>query len=517
MTARPPEIRALFDEIIVDNFAGGGGTSEGIYQALGRHVDIAINHDPEAIAMHKANHPETEHFPEDVFDINPVEVCNGRPVGVAWFSPDCTHHSKAKGGKPVDKKIRGLAWIAVRWAAAVRPRIIFLENVEEFQKWGPLKKDNKPCPINQARTFRAFKKVLTTGLSLNHPDVEEIKEFLGNSITDEIIEKGLGYKLEYRELRACDYGAPTIRKRLFMIARCDGQPIVWPKPTHGPGLLSYRTAAECVDWSIPCPSIFTRRKPLAENTMKRIAKGIKRFILDTEHPYIVDNNILPFMTEHANASSQRVFSIDEPMRTQCAQVKGGHFALVSAFMAQHNTGVVGRHAQNPLSTITSRGTQQQIVAAHLINLKGSARRHQDLRNPAPTVCSGGTHVSLVAALMAPYYSSGSGTTGRDLRIPSPTVTTKGRLQLITVEIDGTNYVLTDIGMRMFQPRELYTAQGFRPTYKIAIKIKDRFGREKLLGKTAQIRMCGNSVPPPFAKALIEANYLTQSNTEQVSA
>ena len=267
-------------ELIVDNFAGGGGASCGIELALGRHVDHAINHDPEAVAMHAMNHPQTEHHCESVWDVKPLELTGGRPVGLAWFSPDCKHFSKAKGGKPRDKKIRGLAWVAMRWAAVVRPRVIILENVEEFQTWGPVLADGTPCPKRKGDTFRSF--------------VRQLQE--------------KGYAVEWRELRACDFGAPTIRKRLFLIARCDGKPIVWPEPTHGaPGsagvlakrLKPWRTAAECIDWTIACPSIFDRKRwskskkawvpapPLAEATQRRIARGLRRYVIDAAKPFVV--------------------------------------------------------------------------------------------------------------------------------------------------------------------------------------------------------------------------------------
>ena len=257
----------LWDEIVVDNFAGGGGASTGIKMAIGRDVDIAINHDPAAIAMHRANHPLTEHYCESVWDIDPKTATGGRPVALCWFSPDCKHFSKAKGGKPVNKNIRGLAWVALRWAATVRPRVIMLENVEEFKTWGPLK-NNYPDPEQKGRTFNCFVNAL----------------------------RRHGYKVDWRELRACDYGAPTVRKRFFLVARCDGKPIVWPEPTHGDpasiqvktGLLKpWRTAAECIDWTLPCPSIFERKKPLAENTMRRIAKGLQKFVIDNPAPFIV--------------------------------------------------------------------------------------------------------------------------------------------------------------------------------------------------------------------------------------
>ncbi|MDE1901479.1 MAG: DNA cytosine methyltransferase [Alphaproteobacteria bacterium] len=264
--------------LIVDNFAGGGGASTGIEMGLGCSIDIAINHDDEAVAMHTANHPGAEHLCQSVWRADPRDVTKGRPVSLAWFSPDCKHFSKAKGGKPVEKHIRDLAWVVVHWAKLVRPAVIMLENVEEFKDWGPLTstEDGKliPCPLRKGFTFRRW--------------CGELKK--------------LGYKIEYRELRACDYGAPTIRKRLFLIARCDGKPIVWPAPTHGPGLIPYRTAADCIDWSIPCPSIFERKRPLAEATLRRIAKGIFRYVIDAPKPFIVQYHSAKREGDHRTAS-----------------------------------------------------------------------------------------------------------------------------------------------------------------------------------------------------------------------
>jgi len=485
----------LRDELIIDNFAGGGGASTGIEAAFGRPVDIAINHDREAIAMHQVNHPNTKHYCEDVFDIDPIKVTKGQPVGLAWFSPDCKHFSKAKGSKPVEKKIRGLAWVVIKWAVKTKPRVIMLENVEEFQTWGPLLENNKPCPIRKGLTFRRW--------------VNQLKE--------------LGYQVEHKELRACDYGAPTIRKRLFVIARCDGYPIVWPQPTHGNPkskevksgkLKPWLTAAQCIDWNIPAPSIFERKRALVENTMRRIAKGIMRYVINSPNPYIVNFHgitiphiqrqfknsvghgidhpsgtlmangsgksalVTAFLTEHANASNQRNFNIKEPLRTQCAQVKGGHFAVVVPFLAKHYGGNYtgpGIGMQEPTGTVTTVD-----------------------------------HHALVAALMAPYYGSGSGETGIDISKPSPTVTSKDRLQLITVNIDGKSYILTDIGMRMLQPRELYRAQGFHDDYIIDIEIDN-----KKLSKAAQVRMCGNSVCPPVATALVKANFAHEQKYKQV--
>lgn len=489
----------LADGLIVDNFAGGGGASIGIEMAVRRPVDIAVNHDREAIAMHMANHPQTRHYCEDVWEVDPVKATGGRAVSLAWFSPDCKHFSKAKGGKPVSKKIRGLAWLVIKWAKAVAPSVIMLENVEEFQDWGPLLADGMPCPIRKGLTFRRWKRQL----------------------------ENLGYTVETRELRACDYGAPTIRKRLFLVARRDGLPIVWPKPTHGPGTNRlHRTAAECIDWSIPVRSIFERNRPLAEATMRRIAKGVKRYVIDAKEPFIVTCNhsgkgfrgqgineamktvtaardahglVVPFLTEHANASTQRNFAADESLRTQCAQVKGGHFALVAAFMAQHNGGMVGHDARKPVSTLTSRGTQQQLVTSHLLKLYGTAQHGASNRDPMPTVTATGNHIGEVRAFLVKYYG-----TDQDPKLNDPlhTVTTKDRFGLVTVK--GEDYVIADIGMRMLQPRELYRAQGFADSYVI-----DPMLDGKPLTKTAQVRMCGNSVSPVVARALVEANLLTQ--------
>ncbi|UQI41888.1 DNA cytosine methyltransferase [Vreelandella venusta] len=400
-------------ELVVDNFAGGGGASEGIEQALGRSVDLAINHDATAIAVHTANHPGSEHSVADVWDIDPEQATNGMPVGLAWFSPDCRHHSKAKGGRPVSKSVRGLAWVAARWAAKVKPRVIVLENVEEFLDWGPLIKgaDGKlrPCPARKGQTFRGFVRTL----------------------------RRHGYQVDWQILRACDYGAPTIRKRLFLIARRDGLPIVWPKPTHADPktpavqrgkLKAWRAAAECIDWSLPCPSIFGRKKPLATATLNRIAKGVMRYVVEHQQPFIVKLNhtasyytpfrgqsllqplqtittapgyalVTPFITECANASSQRNMAADEPLRTQCAQVKGGHFAVVSAFLAKHYTGVVGADLRDPLPTVTTTD-HNALVSAFMINMKGSQRSAKDAREPLTTICASTTHAYLTAAFLA---------------------------------------------------------------------------------------------------------------------
>lgn len=523
-------------ELVIDNFAGGGGASTGIERGLGSSVDIAINHDATALAMHEANHPQAKHYPADVFDIDPVKVCKGRPVGLAWFSPDCKHFSKAKGGKPVEKKIRGLAWVVLRWASKVRPRIIMLENVEEFQDWGPLKRKRVRTALLGDDGFPVLdddgREVMTTATALV-PDPKRKRQTF-NQWCDNL--RALGYELDYRELRASDYGAPTIRKRLFVIARCDGKPIVWPEPTHGPGLFPFKTAADCIDWSIPCHSIFLTkeqgkavgvRRPLAEKTLSRIAAGIFRYVINTANPFIVP-------ITHSGGQN-RAHPIDEPLRTittarrgelalvspyfvqrygerpgqqpRCNSVNdplntvvptGNHASLVAAFLAQHNTGVIGRKSDAPLSTITSRGTQQQIVTSHLMKLKGTCKDGQPVSEPMPTVQAGGLHTAEVRSFLVKYYSSGSGKTGRSLKVPAPTVTTNDRLGLVTVH--GVDYQIVDIGMRMLTPRELYRAQGFPDDYVI-----DRDADGNKLSKTAQVRMCGNSVCPDVAAAIVRAN------------
>lgn len=445
---RPNAMRA----IIVDSFAGGGGASTGIEMALGRAPDIAINHDAAALAMHAANHPATLHLDSNVWAVNPREICAGRPVALAWFSPDCKHHSKAKGGKPLKRNIRDLAWVVVYWAKLARPQVILLENVEEFQDWGPLTENMKPCPDRRGKTFSFW--------------VEKLRR--------------LGYRVDWRELRACDYGAPTIRKRLFLVARCDGLPIRWPAPTHGApddmmvkagALKPWLTAADIVDWSIPCPSIFDSAetireryglravRPLADATLKRIARGVKKFVIDVREPFVVTYG------QHggANRAGQkpRAPGLDKPLGTLVAG--GAKHALVAAFLAQHNTGAIGRPAHAPVSTLTTRGTQQQIVAAFLQK----------------------------------YYGQGEGLRAGD---PPHTLSTRDTFGLVTVEIDGAAYAIRDIGMRMLTPREQFRAQGFPDDYVI-----DRGPDGRALTVTEQVRMCGNSVCPPLAAALARAN------------
>ncbi|MDR5867256.1 DNA cytosine methyltransferase [Halomonas koreensis] len=441
-------------ELVVDNFAGGGGASEGIEQALGRPVDLAINHDATAIAVHTANHPGAEHSVADVWDIDPEQAVHGMPVGLAWFSPDCRHHSKAKGGRPVSKSVRGLAWVAARWAAKVKPRVIALENVEEFLDWGPLIKgaDGKarPDPARKGETFRGFVRAL----------------------------RRHGYEVDWRILRACDYGAPTIRQRLILGARRDGLPLHWPAPTHGDPaslavrrgkLLPWESAASCIDWSIPCPSIFDRARPLADATLRRIARGVMRFVVEAEDPFIA------------------------PI-TQAARPAGAH--LVAAFLAKHYTGVIGADLRQPLPTITATD-HNALVAVSLVNLKGSDRGGRDPRQPMPTVCAGDTHVGAVAAFLVKYYGRGIGQPCSD---PLHTTPTRDRFGLVTVTLSGEQYAIVDIGMRMLQPHELSAGQGFPDGYQFA----EAGGRA--VPKYQQVRLIGNSVCPPLARAYVEANF-----------
>lgn len=478
--------------IIVDLFAGGGGASEGIRMALGRDPDLAINHDPEAVAMHRENHPGTRHLIEDVWSVDPSWATQGRPVALLWASPDCTHHSKAKGSAPTrDDKRRSLACVITdKWIPSTWPETIIMENVEEITSWGPLDCEGRIIESAKGDTWRWF--------------LRRMRRY--------------GYRVEYRELRASDYGAPTIRKRLFLIAKRGNGRIVWPEPTHGPGRPEpYRTAADCIDWAIPCPSIFDRKKPLADATLRRIAKGIMRYVVQAERPFIVN-------LTHGG----RLESIDDPIRTiTCAN--RGEKALVTAFLAKHFTGVVGSDLRQPMGTVTTvdhhsvvaahlvrqfghsvgaavdapvgtitagGGGKTLLSAAHLVKLRGSCRDGQPLDAPAPTITAGGTHAALVHAFLLKYYSA-----DQDPRLESPlhTITTRDRFGLVTVTVEGEPYYIADIGMRMLQPRELFRAQGFPDSYVI-----DHAGG-KPLTKTAQVRMCGNSVCPPIAAALVRAN------------
>ncbi|EFS9641782.1 DNA cytosine methyltransferase [Salmonella enterica] len=565
-------------EIIVDNFAGGGGASTGIEMAIGRSVDIAINHDENAVAMHTTNHPDTLHYCESVYEVRPKVATAGRPVALAWFSPDCRHFSKAKGAKPVEKAIRGLAWVVLRWGLDVEPRVMKLENVEEFKTWGPLLREmpfishadrfldefigppepveQRPDPARIGETFNAFVAMLTTGISASHPALAECCEFLNISLDSKDaarLVKGLGYVVEYRELRACDYGAPTIRKRFFMVMRRDGKPIVWPEPTHGdpksPAVQSgrlapWRTAAECIDWTIPAPSIFERKKPLAENTLKRIARGIQRFVIDSVSPFIVKCNhtilkqsraclVAPVIARQFGASvghradepsatitaggggksqlvtptliqmgygerpgqEPRVLRLDNPLGTVTAG--GNKFATVSAFLAKHYGGNYtgpGVVLDEPVHSVTTVD-HHALVTSSIIKMRGTNTGHPtDM--PLQTVTAGGQHFGEVKTTLAvtEYDEHRAQQTLAFLRKYC------GEDCDGLVEMDGITYRIVDIGMRMLQPHELYRAQGFPEWY-----IIDQDYRGKKYAKDKQVARCGNAVPPPFAEALVRAN------------
>lgn len=596
-------------EIIVDNFAGGGGASTGIEMAIGRSVDIAINHDPNAIAMHTINHPDTLHYCESVFDIEPVAATAGAPVGLAWFSPDCRHFSKAKGSTPVKKEIRGLAWIVIRWALAVRPRVMMLENVEEFKTWGPLLlEEERPDPQRAGETFAAFVGMLSTGVAADHPALDEVCESLQidrHGVAAAQLVKGLGYAVEHRELRACDFGAPTIRKRFFMVMRCDAAAIVWPEATHADPkslavqagqLAPWRTAAECIDWSLDCPSIFDRKKPLADNTMRRIARGIQRFVLNNPSPFIVKCNhtsskttydcfrgqalteplqtitkthgyaiVTPHLTKFRTGATGQ--EVTEPMPTVTAGTSkrpggNGHAlgvveAKLTPFISRQFGGSVGHGADEPCGTVTAGGGgKSALVSPTLIEIgyserPGQAPRVPGLDRPIGTIVAGGGKHALVSAFLAKHFGgnyTGPGATmvtpvhtitttdhhalvtsnliklrgtckdGQPTDTPMPTITAGGQHvgevralletfegnvatdELANVTIDGVEYQIVDIGMRMLQPHELYAAQGFPSWYVI-----DRDSQGNKFAKDKQIARCGNAVPPPFAEALVRAN------------
>lgn len=459
-------------EIIVDNFAGGGGASTGIEMAIGRSVDIAINHDPNAIAMHTTNHPDTLHYCESVFTVKPKIVTAGRPVALAWYSPDCRHFSKAKGAKPVEKSIRGLAWIELRWGLEVRPRVMMLENVGEFRTWGPLLAgEMRPDPERTGETFEAFIGMLTTGIQADHPALAECCEFLNISLDSEDaarLVKGLGYTVEYRELRACDYGAPTIRKRFFMVARCDGKPVTWPEPTHGDPkseavrtghLKPWRTAAECIDWSIPAPSIFDRKKPLAENTLRRIARGIQRFVIDSEQPYIV-----PFVVKCNHTSTKTSYdcfrgqTLGEPLQTV---TKSPGYAVAVPHLTKFRTGATGQNVTDPVPTITAGSSTRPGGNGHALGIVETAlmpflagnggseyqAKPRAINKPAHTVMKE-SRVCLAAPIIARQFGN---STGHRADKPSATITAGGggKSQLVSAFLAkhyGGNYTGPGVGL-----------------------------------------------------------------------
>ena len=502
----------IFDEIIVDNFAGGGGASTGIELATGRTVNVAINHDPDAILMHKTNHPYTEHLQASVWDVDPVKVCRGRPVGLAWFSPDCKHFSKAKGAALVDRNIRGLAWIVLRWAGTVRPRVIILENVEEFQTWGPVRK-GKPIKSKSGETYRKWRKQLAD----------------------------LGYEIDSRELVAADYGAPTTRKRFALVARCDGKPIVWPKPTHSKdgtdGLKKWRSAAEIIDWSLQCWSVFSTKqelrdirvtavRPLADNTMRRVIRGVDKFTIKSGKPFIVQTNTSNSVGE----------PVDEPMGTVRTGGGGGQLFIASNLIQYHTEqteNVRGQGMGEPINTVDA-SNRYALTAANLVEYYGNAQDGLDLAEPLRTVTSHDRE-ALTASHLVKFKGTNLGQTPEE---PLQTVTTSAgefaecRMVLVKADgrnlghwpeirallnrycgytladddvlllrLNGTDYYISDIGLRMLTPRELYNAMGFPPDYVID---RDYLGNK--YGRTKQVARCGNAVCPPMAEAVIRANY-----------
>lgn len=530
----------LFREFVVDNFAGGGGASTGMELALGYPVDIAVNHDADAIAMHKVNHPYTRHFQEDVFAIDPEQVTGGRAVGIAWFSPDCKHFSRAKGGKPVDKKIRGLSWVVLRWAmSSVAPRVIFMENVPEIKTWCPLIEIDgqmRPDPAREGETFNGFVAMLTDGIEKEHPAFLEACEFLKiepDSEDGDRLAAGLGYAVSWKEMKACDYGAPTIRNRFYLIARRDGQPIVFPEPTHGKGRKPYRTAAECIDWSLPCPSIFGRKKELAENTLRRIARGLDKFVLRNASPYIMCNN-----------TNNVPHGVNEPLPTQTTGNRNYLCApsLIQYHSEQGKGEVRGQELNKPIMTIDG-SPRYAMSACYLTKYFGGERQAgASLSEPAPTVTAI-DHSALAAANLLHYYGGADHASRVDN--PLPTVTTLPRHyvvktylqkmdavqdfgnwacvrellnkyagysiaadEILIMEIDGERYFISDIGMRMLKAQELMLAQGFPRDY--IIDIEPHIG--KRYSEAKQIARMGNAVCPPVAEALVRAN--CAENTSQ---
>lgn len=541
-------LNAQDEEINVDLFAGGGGASTGIEMGLGRPVHIAINHNPAAISMHQANHPGALHLQTDVWTVDPVEVLAGRHIG--WFhaSPDCTHHSQAAGGQPRKKEIRDLSWVVVKWAGIAKPRIISLENVKQIRQWGPL--IAKRCKVT-GRVLRLDGSVAMPGDRVPRGEQFLVPDPKRKGTTWAKFQaslKTLGYVVEHRIIKACDFGAPTSRERLFMVARLDGHPITWPEPTHAAkpakGQLPYRTAAECIDFSLPSQSIFERKKPLADATMRRIAKGIQREVLQKAKPFIV-----PI----ANWSRDALHPVDQPLNTVTAWPRGGSFAVASpsliqvgygerkgqqprvpgvdkplgtvvagggkhaiatAFLEQANGGFNTMHSRGmdeTVSTVTNTGSQQRLVTANLVHMRGNCDS-RDVEDPLKVI-SGGGKSALVelqlspdmedgalrcAAFLMKYHGIGENIIGMDE--PVSTVTTKDRLALVTVWVGGDPYVIVDICLRMLQPHELYAAQGFPPNYIIT---HGHDGRK--FTKSQQVHMCGNSVSPPPLAAIAKAN------------
>lgn len=520
----------LSDEITVDGFCGGGGWSTGFEFAIGRPVDIGINHDKYAIAMHKKNHPFTEHYNENIFEVDPYKATKGRPVGWAHFSPDCTHFSRAKGGTPVKKSIRGLAWVVTKWAGTVHPRIISMENVPEFMSWGSLcARRNK-----DGRIYRMDGTLAEKGTYVPYSKQQLVpnKKKQGKTFKRFInVMKSFGYKCEWKILTASDYGAPTIRKRLFIIFRNDGKSIIFPNPTHGNPeseevksgkLLPWHTAAECINWDLECPSIFERKKPLAENTLRRIAKGIQKFVIENPNPFIIQVNhggdnfrgqevdkpmptitakhgfgvVAPTLIQyHGEQSKNEVRGqiLEKPLQTVDT---ANRYGLVTAFMSKYfggNYQGCGSSVDEPLHTITAVD-HNALAAVHITQFNNHCIG-QKVDEPLKTITCGEGHFGEVRAFLIKYYS---GESGQKVNEPLHTIRTKDCFGLVTIK--GVDYAIVDIGLRMLTPRELYNAQGFPTDYEIET---DCYGNK--YPKTKQVARCGNSVPPPFATALARAN------------
>ena len=520
----------LSDEITVDGFCGGGGWSTGFEFAIGRPVDIGINHDKYAIAMHKKNHPFTEHYNENIFEVDPYKATKGRPVGWAHFSPDCTHFSRAKGGTPVKKSIRGLAWVVTKWAGTVHPRIISMENVPEFMSWGSLcARRNK-----DGRIYRMDGTLAEKGTYVPYSEQQLVpnKKKQGKTFKRFInVMKSFGYKCEWKILTASDYGAPTIRKRLFIIFRNDGKSIIFPNPTHGNPeseevksgkLLPWHTAAECINWDLECPSIFERKKPLAENTLRRIAKGIQKFVIENPNPFIIQVNhggdnfrgqevdkpmptitakhgfgvVAPTLIQyHGEQSKNEVRGqiLEKPLQTVDT---ANRYGLVTAFMSKYfggNYQGCGSSVDEPLHTITAVD-HNALAAVHITQFNNHCIG-QKVDEPLKTITCGEGHFGEVRAFLIKYYS---GESGQKVNEPLHTIRTKDCFGLVTIK--GVDYAIVDIGLRMRTPRELYNAQGFPTDYEIET---DCYGNK--YPKTKQVARCGNSVPPPFATALARAN------------
>lgn len=539
-------------ELYVDLFAGAGGASSGGARVY-RDPDVAINHNPVAIAVHRANHRNTRHYISDIYEVDPLEATGGQPVGILWASPDCRHFSKAKGGAPRSKSVRSLPWVVVRWVYATRPRLFLMENVEEFQAWGPLDDHGKPIKSEMGRTFKAFVSCLTTGLAADHPDMEEIMACIGQWVPMEALVRGLGCDVQWRERRASNAGSPTIRKRLFLIGRTDARPIVWTKPKRHekpkPGQLPWRTAAECIDFSDLGKSLFDRKRPLVDNTCRRVAKGFWRHTVMAEHPFVLqlDERQLAAanLTEFANASTQRTFSVAEPLRTQVAQVKGGHFALATAAMVTLRKGSTGNSVLQPVNALTTNSGHQAIAACHFEQANGGFYTGDGRAAQAPlsTILGRGTNQRLATAYLVKYYGTGGQWQG--MGEPMHTLPTKERMALVTiVQVPATilppallekarncarflhkylpehfpepadvvllgELALVDFTLRMLKAPELKLAQGFSPNYILDRGLFENPATGQLewraISNTDQIRLIGNSVCPDEAEDLIAAN------------